>query len=1565
MSLSAGVKDGGVPRLTNLLEGEDWAGLFESWCWDHCIRACVLFVEVVRGEKAARIAKSAAGLSGASAVERMATRSQTKAEDLDGDEKRDEVAGGAGGDSRDENVTLYHKLVSAIIAGPAAGCIHEDNVYDGKALLEAVLKKIRGIGVNSCQQLRQKLRAVTFKSVNYDSEQFFSRLEAARTRINHVAQRSGKQSRCVDELELVDIILYQLRGEERFDDLRSSITTLDEDADDYYRQVKSRVQTRLMDVHLRRLRNRGQQALVAEAGECRNCRKPGHTEAQCWGSGGGSEVVCDSCGLHHPTDLCRKKCRNCGGDHLSSFCKQPGGARFRSTKAKSKGHKASLALDGGSVSIGDVGFCDTYHQAYTARVIEAPPMSQPTLSQSAGSTKFHVISDGEPSNVEQFSPTGLDSLARQRGSAIEQFSPTGLDSLARQRVFALGGGSDVSDEVALRESAEAMEVSLTYPGGRKYHRYGELVDSSDGKGLAWALIVLVINAFTSVFRLANFFSRREFAIMIIVALTCCALPVLGDSDHCAFATGMSPSNRWAVDSACTIHMTGDESLFEAHWSIPNVPVRGVGGTLNSSKAGSLHIPVLNSHGEIAEVFLEEVLFVPGLKQNLISVSSLVKSNHTVVMNETSSRVELDGQTCPVPLEEWAGLFLLPVRPPQANVSVVSDYALAHRRLGHAGESTVAAATGLKNDSGEPCASCLLNKAKHKSFAKVRPPGKRSEVRFERIHTDVWSSKELSVSGSLYAINFIDDYTRESFVYFMKTKDQAADMFQRFMREEVTPAGLTVTFCRSDNGGEYTGEVFEQALRDHGVKPERCPPYGSQANGVAERWFGTVIPMAKAMVHDANLSTALWPEAVSTANDIHNMLPTSSLAGNLSPHEFRTGKAPDFSRLRVFGSPCYVVDENAPKFGPNAKRMVFLGYSKVSSTYRCFNPYTASIIRTAHVTFDEAALPSWDTVGWKFPDVASDRLEADAVADGAGDGGEYADMYRPELTSAPSELPGRYPSRSRTRVDLGPMVYNVTPGPFCTPAEIVHHAYLGCISSGCDPRGFDWAMRGPDAALWQNAMDKEFRALIDFETWEYVQLPEGARAIGSSWVLKIKYNSDGTVQLYKARVVARGDHQRAGVDFNKTWAPVCRLESVRVLIALAAQEGWEMFQSDVDNAFLNSDVDADIYVRQPRGYKRYGPNGEELVLKLKKALYGIKQAPYLWNSLLHKFLVGQGMQRSEVDPCIYFRFDEDGGVTICAIYVDDIVFTGSNTAGIEQLRGALSERFKIKDLGELNHFLGIKVERAGSGIKLSQERYAETLLERFGMAESHPVSTPLVPKVKLTKAMSPATASERQLMQSVPYRQAVGGLMYLAVATRPDIANSVRDVARFLNDPGWQHWMAVKHILRYLRGTSGVGLTYKPLSDDLRGFADSDWANCPETSRSVTGHVFILAGASVSWRSRSQKTVALSSSEAEYYALGDAGGQAVFLRQLLDELGRGISGPTTIAEDNRGCIGMVANEVPHSRTKHIRLRHHYIRELARDGVIAVEAVSSRNQLADMFTKNLNGVALRRMRALVMG
>jgi hypothetical protein len=425
--------------------------------------------------------------------------------------------------------------------------------------------------------------------------------------------------------------------------------------------------------------------------------------------------------------------------------------------------------------------------------------------------------------------------------------------------------------------------------------------------------------------------------------------------------------------------------------------------------------------------------------------------------------------------------------------------------------------------------------------------------------------------------------------------------------------------------------------------------------------------------------------------------------------------------------------------------------------------------------------------------------------------------------------------------------------------------------------------------------------------------------------------------------------------------------VRTVLALAAAEDWELENMDVDTAFLNSPVDEDIYIKQPEGFEQFGPNGEELVCKLKKSLYGLKQAPRNWNVVIDSWLREYGFVPNAADACVYVMRVNEGGrelVLIVLLWVDDLIIAGNSKELITVFKRDIGGRFKMKDLGALKWILGFEVRRnrLEQTIEVLQTAYIDQMLGRFGMSDCKPVATPM--EGELEKINDPESKPERE------YMSIVGSLLYAAIVTRPDIAYAVQTLGRHMQASGPQHYVAAKRVLRYLKGTRELGIVYRGVSGSIEntvlvGFCDADWAGDRTTRRSTTAYVFVLCGGAISWASKLQGAVALSSTEAEYYALGAGGQEAVYLRRLLDGLGYKQEGPTVVKEDNQGCIALSTNPVHHKRTKHIDIKHHYVRELIANGEMALEYVATERQLADLLTKPLQRKRIVVLREAVMG
>ena len=425
--------------------------------------------------------------------------------------------------------------------------------------------------------------------------------------------------------------------------------------------------------------------------------------------------------------------------------------------------------------------------------------------------------------------------------------------------------------------------------------------------------------------------------------------------------------------------------------------------------------------------------------------------------------------------------------------------------------------------------------------------------------------------------------------------------------------------------------------------------------------------------------------------------------------------------------------------------------------------------------------------------------------------------------------------------------------------------------------------------------------------------------------------------------------------------MARISTVRLVLAIACFFDLELHQLDVDTAFLHADVEEEIYMSQPEGYEETGPNGEKMVCKLLKSIYGLKQAPRNWNKDVDKFLRKIGFVPSSVDPCLYIKVESNGDITIIVLYVDDLVVATSSMRLVNQFKEAIKGHYKMKDLGELRWVLGMEVrrDRKARTLEIIQTAYIDQLLARFGMKDCNPASTPI--SVKSLPRLTDKPSSE--------YRSLVGGLLYAAMVTRPDINFAVQLLGRHLQGSNKTHWQAGMQVLAYLKGTRNLGIMYGRSPDKDRmimtGYSDADWGGDEATARSTTGYIFSVCGGPINWSSKLQPTVAKSTAESEYMAASAAAQEAIYMRQLLEDLTFKQDGATVIYEDNTGAIALTENPVHHQRTKHINIRYHFIRERVESGEIKLIHVPSAEQLADILTKPLAKPQIMRLRGRVLG
>jgi hypothetical protein len=523
----------------------------------------------------------------------------------------------------------------------------------------------------------------------------------------------------------------------------------------------------------------------------------------------------------------------------------------------------------------------------------------------------------------------------------------------------------------------------------------------------------------------------------------------------------------------------------------------------------------------------------------------------------------------------------------------------------------------------------------------------------------------------------------------------------------------------------------------------------------------------------------------------------------------------------------------------------------------------------------------------------------------------------------------------------------------------------------EPKTLADALRRPDADKWVVAALAEIEAHLQNSTWELAQLPPGKRAIGSRWIFKIKCLPDGSIDKYKGRVVAQGFSQVRGVHYNEVFASTARMAAMRTVIAIAATEDLELESVDVSTAFLNGVIDAEIYMKIPEGLEvegdpQPGEDPKRWVVRLLKGLYSIKQGPRIWALKLHSVLTGIGFNRTDCDHSVYVYRRGDDRIVL-PIHVDDLLLASNSKAAIRRVKAELSSHFKLHDQGPATSILGMKIERdrVARTISLSQPRYTKSILEAFGMSDCNPALTPMEDNLKLSVKMSPSSPEDIAIMKPFPYRELIGKLLYLAIATRPDIAYAVGVLCRFVENPGLEHWHAAKRVLRYLQGTIHMKLSYSrlPTPDLFVTYSDADLSGNPDNSRSTGGFAVCIGGGAVQWGSRLQPHVSLSSTESEYTMASKVSCEVMWMRYLFQELGYDVSRPSQLLVDNKSAIQVAKHPEHQSTMKHIHRAYHFIRDLVEQKEIVVSHVPGDENLADIFMKPLGRLKFLKFRSML--
>jgi transposase InsO family protein len=1084
-----------------------------------------------------------------------------------------------------------------------------------------------------------------------------------------------------------------------------------------------------------------------------------------------------------------------------------------------------------------------------------------------------------------------------------------------------------------------------------------------------------------------------------------------------------------VDCGATSHMINDESKFidfDNTFKPEKQSVELVDGKIYqvAKKRGTVVVDICDENGIAKPVTLHEALYIPSYPHSIFSVrtASRIGGSSVILTPKTNTMITKDETQFPIRVMD--SLYYLqmstapnvPKKAPGESTNDGQEYithansiasnhvddpstlsqpmlpskktvprALSledwHRVLGHVNKSDLMKLESVVNDmkitnkDDFMCEPCILSK---QFVTRNREADERATAPFQLVHSDLAGPIEQTArEGFRYAMNFVDDFSSCTFVYFLKNKSDAARALQKFLGDSA-PYGKVVKIIRSDNGGEYTAGEFEDIILQNNIKHERSSPDSPHQNGTAERNWRTLFEMGRAMLLESKVPKTLWTYAIMTAAYLRNRMYHQRIKE--TPHFLLTGKKPSIKDLHVFGSICYAHVHEAKKLEAKSEKGIFIGYDKYSPAYLIYFPSTNKVKKSRTVTFTEKFHFGVENEEKKNNNMQFEMKQTirtdqqniniqDTPAAKITATDEETNILNPNTTEEleediqdveiedqdligeqiQEEQEPRYPTRDRR-----------------PPKYLSDYAlYVDfCYKSSEIPTTFTQVMNSDEVESWKSAMDSEISSLKDNNTFTVVPLPEDKKVVGSRWVFSIKSDPQGN-KLHKARFVAKGFSQVAGSDYGDTFSPTPKMTTIRTLLQFAVDHELVIHQLDVKTAYLNAPIDYEVYIRQPDGYK--DSSDSQLVWKLNKSLYGLKQSGRNWNSLLTDFLKESGFKQSQVDACLFIK-QADAVSSFIAVWVDDIIVAANHITIMEETKNVLKTRFKMKDMGPISWFLGIEFKQYKDCIEMSQSHYLNEVLSRFGMADCKPRSTPCELKLDPSKEsnhddLCPETGDEKR------FREIIGSLIYAMTCTRPDLAFVVTRLSQHLANPTDVDWITVKHVLRYIKGSVNQKLLYTKSKDQLKleGFSDSDWASDSSDRRSTTGYYFRLneAGPPISWKSKKQQTVALSSCEAEYMALASSTQEALFLRMLTKEFALQQTDPICIHGDNQGSLDLVRNPVSHDRSKHIDIKFHFIREKFTKGLIDVSHVPSGDNIADMMTKPVTKVKLNKFRGALFG
>uniref|UniRef100_A0AAG5DHX2 Uncharacterized protein n=1 Tax=Anopheles atroparvus TaxID=41427 RepID=A0AAG5DHX2_ANOAO len=1029
------------------------------------------------------------------------------------------------------------------------------------------------------------------------------------------------------------------------------------------------------------------------------------------------------------------------------------------------------------------------------------------------------------------------------------------------------------------------------------------------------------------------------------------------------------SCSWLLDSGASSHMCSDISGFTVIEKSLRSNVTVADGSENRVEGvGDCLIRCATENGESIELTLRGVLYVPTLEGNMISIGKLAEKGVRAVFDNTGCKLVYENTVVAI-ADKASDMYWLRVAQEQVMKSVVKEHTKNcqhtwHRRLGHRDPAILGEMKRRDLVSGLnvvncgirwTCECCIECKMARPPFPSVAE--KTSKEVLDIIHSDVCGPMEVTtLGGCRYYMTLIDDYSRYTFVYFLKHKSEVESKIREYVKLVQNQFGRKPRIIRSDQGGEYSSKELRKFYVNEGIKVEYTTAYSPQQNGVSERKNRSLSEMGRCMLRDAGMHKKYWAEAINTACYLQNRLPSAAVKS--TPFEMWFGRKPEVKHLRLFGCSGYMMIPAAKrsKLDVKAVKMTFVGYSAEHKAYRMLDMSTGQIHISRDVRFielgdgskeklPEQKLGENSEIEWTFNERKSQDEECDANSENdffdCDEDGGLTRLPRVDNEGDPTSNSGTEIRRShRKTAGVPPARYA---GKVNLAAQIVD-----------EPRTYTEAISGPQSAEWKSAIAEEMQSHRDNSTWELVELPPHRKAIGSKWIFKRKADEDGNIVRYKARLVAQGFTQKFGTDYDLVFAPVVKQITFRTMLVLASRRKMLTKHVDIKTAYLHGVLTEEIFMRQPPGYESGRPNE---VCLLRRSIYGLKQAARVWNTKIDDVLKTMGFIQSTADPCLYTRKKANQFLFVL-VYVDDVIVICNTEEEFAEVIHVLKLNFTISVMGNLRFFLGIRIRLDDGLYCIDQQAYLERVLERFGMLDAKPSKYPMDPGFLKRKE-----EIDTRLDSPIAYQSLIGALLYAAVTSRPDISIATAILGRRVQHPSETDWNEARRVLRYLKGTLNHVLYLGGSDQKLECFVDADWAGDESDRKSNSGFVFKFGGGLIGWGCHKQKCVALSSTEAEYVSLAECLQEVKWILKLMADVGEQLVGPVLVHEDNQSCIALTKGDRAERKAKHIDTKFNFVKDMVRDGIVQLQYCATENMQADLLTKPLQAVKLRQHREAI--